>query len=137
MNQRGSTIIEVIISFVIMVIITQMVVTSFLRSDKVIKNNQKIENISSEVSNIFNIFSADPINFIDNLDINYNIIIIDNLYYLYYDFLFEESVVNSNNYIIINYYKEIDFYHLTINVYQDNKIDNKYNNLRRSIKYEK
>ena len=70
MNQKGNTILEVIISFVIIVIITQMVITSFLRSDKVIKNNLKKENIINEINNIYNLFSANPEYFISHLNNN-------------------------------------------------------------------
>jgi len=137
MNQKGSTILEVIISFVIMVIITQMVITSFLRSDKVIKNNERKENIINVVNNINNLFSADPVYFINNLDIQYDIVHDNNLYYLYYDYLFKENSKSSNNYIVINYYKNNNIYTIIINVYINNQLHNKYNNLRRSIRYEK
>jgi hypothetical protein len=137
MNQKGSTIFEVIISFVIIVIITQMVITSFLRSDKVIKNNERKENVINEVNNIFNLFSADPVYFIDNLDIDYKIVYDDNLYYLYYDYLFKENSKSSNNYIVINYYKNNNIYTLIISVYLNNQLHNKYNNLQRSIRYER
>lgn len=137
MNQKGSTILEVIISFVIMVIITQMVITSFLRSDKVIKNNERKENIINVVNNINNLFSADPVYFINNLDIQYDIVYDNNLYYLYYDYLFKENSKSSNNYIVINYYKNNNIYTIIINVYINNQLHNKYNNLRRSIRYEK
>lgn len=136
MNQKGSTILEVIISFVIMVIITQMVITSFLRSDKVIKNNERKENIINVVNNINNLFSADPVYFINNLDIQYDIVYDNNLYYLYYDYLFKENSKSSNNYIVINYYKNNNIYTIIINVYINNQLHNKYNNLRRSIRYE-
>lgn len=137
MNQKGSTILEVIISFVIMVIITQMVITSFLRSDKVIKNNERKENIINVVNNINNLFSADPVYFINNLDIQYDIVYDNNLYYLYYDYLFKENSKSSNNYIVINYYKNNNIYTIIINVYINNQLHNKYNNLRRSMRYEK
>ena len=137
MNQKGSTILEVIISFVIIVIITQMVITSFLRSDKVIKNNERKENVINEVNNIFNLFSADPVYFIDNLDIDYKIVYGDNLYYLYYDYLFKENSKSSNNYIVINYYKTDNIYTLIISVFLNNQLHNKYNNLQRSIRYER
>lgn len=137
MNQKGSTILEVIISFVIIVIITQMVITSFLRSDKVIKNNERKENVINEINNIFNLFSADPVYFIDNLDIDYKIVYDDNLYYLYYDYLFNENSKSSNNYIVINYYKNNNIYTLIISVYLNNQLHNKYNKLQRSIRYER
>lgn len=121
----------------IMVIITQMVITSFLRSDKVIKNNERKENIINVVNNINNLFSADPVYFINNLDIQYDIVHDNNLYYLYYDYLFKENSKSSNNYIVINYYKNNNIYTIIINVYINNQLHNKYNNLRRSIRYEK
>ena len=103
MNQKGSTLIEVIISFVIIVIIAQVVITSFLSSEKIKRNFVSKDNVINEIHNINNLFSADPKNFLNNLSISYSIVNDNDKYYIYYNQLFEVINTKSNYYIEINF----------------------------------
>ena len=133
MNQKGSTLIEVIISFVIIVIIAQVVITSFLSSEKIKRNFVLKDNVINEIHNINNLFSADPKNFLNNLSISYSIVNDNDKYYIYYNQLFEVINTKSNYYIEINYYNLENLYTIELNIFHNNIIDEIYNTLKRSI----
>jgi len=123
-KNKGNTLVEVIVSIVVVSIIVGMMITVFVRSKNIEAKLEKEDVYITEVSNIFNLFSSNPDSFEDNLD-------------EVYDFIKEDEKIKINikynSYIELNTLKEDNKYTLVLSVYNSSGVINKYDSLKRTI----
>ena len=124
-NNKGITLLEVIVSIVILGITIVSTIQVMATNNRVVIRNERNLNSIQEVESIMEIFSSDPEKFINNLTSIYENIEVSDKIYLYYSSAF---IKNSNNsttafYLEVLYNKEVldnkTKYILTINTYYD------------------
>lgn len=67
MNKKGNTLVEVIVSIVVVSILVGMLLTVFVQSKKVQSKLDYENRYITTIENIFGVFSSDPSEFSDNL----------------------------------------------------------------------
>ena len=68
MNKKGNTLVEVIVSIVVVSILVGMLLTVFVQSKKVQTKLDYENRYITTIDNIFGVFSSDPSEFKDNLN---------------------------------------------------------------------
>ena len=132
MNKRGNTLIEVIVSFVVVSIISFAMISVYSSSKKITRNISIKECIVSEIYGIYNIFNSDPSSFIDNLSKAYTISDPNNII-IYYGKTFKLSNKETDNYLKLTYTVTDGIYKLRIDTTLKGKLLEEYSNLSRSV----
>ena len=124
MNKKGNTLVEVIVSIVVVSILVGMLLTVFTQSKRVQNKLNEQEMYINETTNVFNLFTSDPSEFKENMLKAYNV-------------KFDEdsaTVDLKKSYMIVNYSFTDNKYSVTINIYdEDDEIITKYSGLTRTI----
>lgn len=124
-NNKGITLLEVIVSIVILGITIVSTIQVMATNNRVVIRNERNLNSIQEVESVMEIFSSDPSNFLDNLTSVYENVESSNIVYLYYSSAFIKNKDNSETsyYLEVIYNKEslgnTNKYSLTINTYFD------------------
>ena len=122
-NNKGITLLEVIVSIVILGITIVSTIQVMATNNRVVIRNERNLNSIQEVESVMEIFSSDPSNFLDNLTSVYENVESSNIVYLYYSSAFIKNKDNSETsyYLEVIYNKEslgnTNKYTLTINTY--------------------
>lgn len=125
MNKKGNTLVEVIVSIVVVSILVGMLLTVFTQSKRVQNKLNEQEMYINETTNVFNLFTSDPSEFKENMIKTYNV-----------NFDEDNATVDlKKSYMIVNYSSFTDNkYSVTINIYdEDDEIITKYSGLTRTI----
>lgn len=125
-NIKGNTLVEVIVSFVIVSIIVGMMITVFVRSKNIEAKLEKDDVYITEVTNIFNLFSSNPATFKENLSRIYD-----------YEDSGDNLIINIkySSYIDLKLSTDNNKYSLDLSVYDKNGVIKKYDSLNRTIIY--
>ena len=67
MNKKGNTLVEVIVSIVVVSILVGMLLTVFTQSKRVQNKLNEQEMYINETTNVFNLFTSDPSEFKENM----------------------------------------------------------------------
>lgn len=124
-NNKGITLLEVIVSIVMLGITIVSTIQVMATNNRVVIKNERNINSIQEVESIMEIFSSDPSNFLVNLTSIYEVNEPSNTVYLYYSSAFIKNNDNSDTsyYLEVIYNKESlgnsNKYTLTINTYYD------------------
>ena len=126
-NNKGITLLEVIVSIVILGITIVSTIQVMATNNRVVIRNERNLNSIQEVESIMEIFSSDPDKFLDNLATIYQVETSEKVY-LYYSSAF----IKNNNNSTTSYYLEVNYkvenldgkntYTLTINTYYDDSL---------------
>ena len=124
MNKKGNTLVEVIVSIVVVSILVGMVLTVFTQSKRVQNKLNEQEMYINETTNVLNLFTSDPSEFKENMLKAYNV-----------NFDGDSATVDlKKSYMIVNYSFTDNKYSVTINIYDENdEIITKYSDLTRTI----
>lgn len=124
MNKKGNTLVEVIVSIVVVSILVGMLLTVFTQSKRVQNKLNEQEMYINETTNVFNLFTSDPSEFKENMLKVYNV-----------NFDEDSATVDlKKSYMIVNYSFTDNKYSVTINIYdEDDEIITKYSGLTRTI----
>lgn len=123
-NNKGDTLVEVLVSIVILGIIclaVSQLLLSIKKSQRAVETN---DNITMELEKIMEIFTNSPTSFSTNLQLFYsekNIYWSSNKYYIYYDSIFNLSTSNDKNYFIIEISNEENLYTIDVTIYKNSK----------------
>lgn len=124
MNKKGNTLVEVIVSIVVVSILVGMLLTVFTQSKRVQNKLNEQEMYINETTNVFNLFTSDPSEFKENMVKTYNVNFDDD----------SATVDLKKSYMIVNYSFTDNKYSVTINIYdEDDEIITKYSGLTRTI----
>lgn len=134
MNKKGYTLVEVLTSIVIVGIVFLAMTSMLISSAKINKKLLIKENVVSEIGNINNLFSSDPVNFEENLNQVYKCEQTDNEFKIYYNDRYTVSENITENYIIVEYIKTTSMCSIIIDVYHENNKSIDYSNITRNIK---
>ena len=125
MNKKGDTLVEVIVSIVVVSILVGMLLTVFTQSKRVQNKLNEQEMYINETTNVLNLFTSDPSEFKENMVKTYNV---------NFDEDNSATVDLKKNYMIVNYSFTNNKYSVTINIYdEDDEIITKYSGLTRTI----
>lgn len=124
MNKKGNTLVEVIVSIVVVSILVGMLLTVFTQSKRVQNKLNEQEMYINETTNVLNLFTSDPSEFKENMVKTYNV-----------NFDEDSATVDlKKSYMIVNYSFTDNKYSVTINIYdEDDEIITKYSGLTRTI----
>lgn len=124
MNKKGNTLVEVIVSIVVVSILVGMLLTVFTQSKRVQNKLNEQEMYINETTNVFNLFTSDPSEFKENMVKTYDV-----------NFDEDSATVDlKKSYMIVNYSFTDNKYSVTINIYdEDDEIITKYSGLTRTI----
>lgn len=124
MNKKGNTLVEVIVSIVVVSILVGMLLTVFTQSKRVQNKLNEQEMYINETTNVFNLFTSDPSEFKENMVKTYDV-----------NFDNDSATVDlKKSYMIVNYSFTDNKYSVTINIYdEDDEIITKYSGLTRTI----
>lgn len=124
MNKKGNTLVEVIVSIVVVSILVGMLLTVFTQSKRVQNKLNEQEMYINETTNVLNLFTSDPSEFKENMVKAYNV-----------NFEGDSATVDlKKSYMIVNYNITDNKYSVTINIYdEDEEIITKYSDLTRTI----
>lgn len=124
MNKKGNTLVEVIVSIVVVSILVGMLLTVFTQSKRVQNKLNEQEMYINETTNVFNLFTSDPSEFKENMVKTYNVNFDDD----------SATVDLKKSYMIVKYSFTDNKYSVTINIYdEDDEIITKYSGLTRTI----
>ena len=147
MNKRGNTLVEVIVSFVIISIITFAILGVYTSSKKITRKTNLKENIIVEVESIYNVFSSSPHEFLKNIQVIYPTAIVDgdentdiSVIKICYDGIYANSVEDSKNYFEIHLTKKTrelpkvgNTYTLDIIVWTNGEVNNMFQTFTRTL----
>lgn len=124
MNKKGNTLVEVIVSIVVVSILVGMLLTVFTQSKRVQNKLNEQEMYINETTNVLNLFTSDPSEFKENMVKTYDV-----------NFDGDSATVDlKKSYMIVNYSFTDNKYSVTINIYdEDDEIITKYSGLTRTI----
>lgn len=123
-NNKGDTLVEVLVSIVILGIICLAVSQLLLSIKKSQRAVETTDNITMELEKIMEIFTNSPTSFSKNLQLFYseeNIYWSSNKYYIYYDSIFNLSTSNDKNYFIIEISNDENLYTIDVTIYKNSK----------------
>lgn len=125
MNKKGNTLVEVIVSIVVVSILVGMLLTVFTQSKRVQNKLNEQEMYINETTNVFNLFTSDPSEFKENMVKTYNV---------NFDEDNSAKVDLKKSYMIVNYNITDNKYSVTIDIFdEDDEIITKYSGLTRTI----
>ena len=101
-NNKGDTLVEVLVSIVVLAIIFISTGQMILSIKKAQRNIEKTTNMVLELAKILEIFTIEPQTFNERLETIYPVVQVNNFLYLYYDGKFNISKDVTNNYFKID-----------------------------------
>lgn len=121
-NKKGNTLVEVIVSFVIISIVVGALSSVFISSKKINLKTTCRKNIVSEVDNIMTLFTGDATNILDTISRKYCVVSQEDKVTIYYDSKFIHSLDETDNYLEITLIQNEDLYTLEIQVFLKNEL---------------
>ena len=101
-SNKGDTLVEVLVSIVVLAIIFISSGQMILSIKKTQRNIEKTTNMFLELEKILEIFTIEPQTFNERLEIIYPVVQANHFLYLYYDSQFNISKKVTDNYFIID-----------------------------------
>jgi len=120
---KGNTLIEVIVSIIVVGIIVILLINIFVSTQRTNANLVKSEQMVTECSNILTLFTsnANESDFISNLDsYGYKCVKISDTYYVYFTKSFFRSSEVTNNYITFTLTDEGNYTKIDLIAYYEN-----------------